>query len=117
MYREFGEVKATRGKLHNYLGLIYDFQTKGKVCIDMRKYMRKMVVDFEKKYVSNNRATLPGANNLFAYDPNSPKLDKEMREDFHTFAARGLFAAKRGQPDTGTSCVCSNHTRPSTICR
>ena len=69
----------------------------------MRKYMRKMVANFKKKYVSNDRTTLPGANNLFAYDPDSPKLDKEMREDFHTFAARGLFAAKRGRPDTGTS--------------
>ena len=45
MYGEFGEVKATRGKLHNYLGLLFDFRTKGKFCIDMRKYMRKMVVD------------------------------------------------------------------------
>ena len=26
-----------------------------------------------------------------------------MREDYHTFAARGLFAAKRGRPDTGAS--------------
>ena len=103
MYGEFGKVKATRGKLHNYLGVLFNFRTKGKVCIDMRKYMRKMVVDFKKKYVLNDRATSPGANDLFAYNPDSPKLDKEMREDFHTFAARGLFAAKRGRPDTGTS--------------
>ena len=26
-----------------------------------------------------------------------------MKEDFHTFAARGLFAAKHGRPDTGMS--------------
>ena len=116
MYGEFGEVKATRGKLHNYLGLIFNFQMKGKVCIDMRKYMRKMVVDFEKKYVLNNRATSPGANDLFAYNPDSPKTDKEMKEDFHTFAARGLFAAKRGRPDTGTSVsvlTCLLYTSPS----
>ena len=49
MYGEFGEVKATRGKLHNYLGLIFDFCTKGKVRIDMRKCMCKMVSDFEKE--------------------------------------------------------------------
>ena len=62
-----------------------------------------MVVNFEKKYVLNDRATSPGANDLFAYDPDSPKIDKEMKEDFHTFAARGSFAAKRGRPDIGTS--------------
>ena len=100
----FGEVKATKGKLHNYLGLIFDFCTRGKVRINMRKYMckymRKMLVDFEKKCVLNDRATLPGANDLFGYDKNLPKIDKEVKEDFHTFAARGLFAAKHGRPDT-----------------
>ena len=64
-YGAFGEVKTTRGKLHNYLGLIFDFHTKGKVRIDMHKYMHKMVANFEKKYVLTDRTTLPRANNLF----------------------------------------------------
>jgi len=103
MYGGFGEVKATRGKLHTYLGLIFDYRTKGKVRIDMRRYMRKMVSEFEKKYVLTDKASSPAANDLFGLDPKSPKIDKEMREDFHTFTAKGLFAAKRGRPDTGTS--------------
>ena len=65
--------------------------------------MCKMVVNFEKKYVLNDRATLPRANNLFGYDQDLPKIDKEMKGYFHTFAARGLFAAKRDRLDTGTS--------------
>jgi hypothetical protein len=69
----------------------------------MRKYMKKMVIDFEKKYILNNKAMTPAANDLFANDENSPKIEKEMREDFHHFVARGLFASKRGRPDTGTS--------------
>ena len=69
----------------------------------MCKYMHKMVADFEKKYVLTNRATLPGANNLFGYNKDLLKIDKEMKEDFHPFAARGLFAAKCGRPDTRTS--------------
>ena len=52
-YGKHGEVKASRGKLHNYLGLTFDFCTKGKVRIDMRKYMCKIIEDFEKKYVLN----------------------------------------------------------------
>ena len=76
---------------------------KGKVRIDMRRYMRKMVSEFEKKYVLTDKANLPAANDLFGLDPKLPKIDKEMCEDFHTFTAKGLFAAKRGRPDTGTS--------------
>ena len=53
-----------------------------------------MVADFEKKYVLNNNASTPAANDLFGNNENSPKIDKEMREDFHTFTAKGLFAAK-----------------------
>ena len=103
MYGEFGEVKLTRGKLHTYLGLIFDYCTKGKLRIDMQNYMKKMVKKFEKKYVLKDKASSPAANDLFALDPKSPKINKEMREDFHTFAARGLFAARRGRPDTRTS--------------
>ena len=69
----------------------------------MQNYMKKMVKEFEKKYVPKDKANSPAANGLFAQDPKSPKINKEMREDFHTFAAKGLFAAKRGRPDTGTA--------------
>ena len=102
-YGQIGEVKSTRGKVHEYLGIKFDFRPKGKVAIDMTKYMGQMVIDFEKKYTLNETANTPAANDLFGNVPESPKLDKEMREDFHTFSAKGLFAAKRGRPDTGTA--------------
>ena len=115
-YGKHGEVKATRGKMHEYLGLTFDFRTKGKVRIDMRKYMRKMIDDFEKKYVLNDKATSPAANDLFANDEKSPKIDNEMKEDFHTFVAKGLFAAKRGRPDTGTAiAVLSTRVREPSV--
>ena len=62
-----------------------------------------MVINFKKKYVLNNKANTPAANDLFGNNTNLPKIDKEMQEDFHTFTAKGLFAAKRGRPDTGTA--------------
>ena len=69
----------------------------------MSKYMKKMSDDFEKKHVLNNAVVTPAANNLFGNDESSPKIEKEMREDFHTFTARGLFACKRAQPNTATA--------------
>ena len=62
-----------------------------------------MVTKFEEKYVLSNKAATPAANDLFGNDESSPKLDDEMREDFHTFTAKGLFACKRARPDTGTA--------------
>ena len=37
-YRKIGKLKVTRGKMHTYLGMIFDYRTKGKVRVDMRKY-------------------------------------------------------------------------------
>ena len=102
-YGEHGKVKTTRGKIHEFLGMTFDFRTKHKVRIDMSKYMKKMCDDFEKKYVLNNAAVTPAANDLFGNDESSPKIEKEMKEDFHTFTARGLFACKRARPDTATA--------------
>ena len=94
-YGEHGKVKTTPGKVHEFLGMTFNFRTKHKVKINMSKYMKKMCDDFEKKYVLNNVAVTPAANDLFGNDESSPKIEKEMREDFHTFTARGLFACKR----------------------
>ena len=76
-------MKVTRGKVHEFLGMSFDFRTKGKLKVDMSKYMKKMYEDFEQKYVLKNAAVSPAANDLFANDEKSPKLDDEMREDFH----------------------------------
>ena len=83
--------------------MTFDYRTKGKVKIDMSTYMSKMVEDFEKKYVLSDKAATPATTDLFGNDESSPKLDKELREDFHTFTAKGLFACKRARPDTGTA--------------
>ena len=79
-YGKKGKVKSARGKSHDYLGMIFDYSTKGKVRVDMTKYMKKMVEDFEKKYVLNSTASTPASNDLFGNNEKSPKLDDEMRE-------------------------------------
>ena len=71
--------------------------------MDMTRYMKKMCGDFESKYVLNDKSLSLAANDLFANDKSSPKLDDEMQEDFHTYTARGLFACKCARPDTATS--------------
>ena len=101
-YGKIGEIKTTRGKMHTYLGMIFDYRTKGKVQEDIQKYMSKMLTDFEKKYVLSSKTPAPASIDLFKHNKTAPTLDKEMSKDFHTFTAKGLFAAKRGRPDRGT---------------
>ena len=102
-YGEHRKVKVTRGKIHKFLGMTFDFRTKGKFKVDMTKYMKKTYEDFKEKYVLKNAAVSPAANDLFANDEKPPTLDDEMREDFHTYTARGLFACKLARPDTATA--------------
>jgi hypothetical protein len=35
MYGNHGAVKVHRGKVHDYLGTVFDFTTPGKVTVDM----------------------------------------------------------------------------------
>ena len=101
MYGEHGEVTATRGKVHDYLGMVLDFRTKGKMIVDMSKYSRKMWRDFEEKYGKLGTAKTIAKEGVFA-PSEGEVLSKEMAEDYHHFVARGLFSATRGRPDEQT---------------
>ena len=43
MYGKYKAVEPTRGKKHDYLGMLVDFTEKGKVKIDMVKYVESMI--------------------------------------------------------------------------
>ena len=45
-YGKIGEVKVTRGKIHDYLGMILDYSVPGQVSIDMCDYVKNMVESF-----------------------------------------------------------------------
>jgi hypothetical protein len=97
-YGKIGEVKVTRGKLHDYLGMTLDYKTKGEVSIDMTQYVQAMVDNFPEQ-LSGKEIVSPWNENLFKVKDSSPPLSKEMAEKFHTITAQGLFLCKRGRPD------------------
>ena len=98
-YGQMGEVKSSRGKRHEYLGMILDFSVDGEVMIDMTDYVKKMVADFRQEDLRGPKVSTVASENLFKVDNKSPKLDQQDAEDFHSFALKGLFAAKRARPD------------------
>ena len=96
-YGDHGEVEATRGDTHEYLGMTFDFKD-GKLIISMHDYIKDMLEEFPIKFGKDARVATPANSNLFKED-NSKKLDQEKRELFHRMVAKGLFLTKRARPD------------------
>ena len=66
MYGDHGPVTTTRGIVHDYLGMTFDFSETGKVKIDMINYMEAMVDDFSAKFKPNDIAPSPASEDLFS---------------------------------------------------
>ena len=97
-YGKFGKVVATRGKVHNYLGMTFDYRMKGKVKLDMSDYVKKTLDEFREHYKLDGTAESREASDLFNHGPGE-ELSGKQKDDFHTFVAKGLFACKRARPD------------------
>ena len=95
-YGKHGEVKATRGRVHEYLGMTFVYSDDG-VTVDMREYIKNMIDDFPVD-LGDKTAPTPALDNLFSVN-DSPVLERKRADDLHTFTAKGLFACKRARPD------------------
>jgi hypothetical protein len=94
-----GEVKTTRGPIHDYLGMIFDYSDKGIVKVDMCDYVKGMLDDFPIQFDARDTQPTPAADDLFDKGDESKLLSKEQAEDFHTCVAKGLFLCKHARPD------------------
>jgi len=114
-YGKHGEVKATRGKRHEYLGMTIDFSTKGKVMIDMCDYIRNMLADSSVILKPDEVAPTPATDNLFVVQEDSPLLPKKQAEEYHTMVAKGLFVCRRARPDIHTmiAALCTRVRAPT----
>ena len=95
---EHGEVKATQGNKHDYLGMIFRFK-EGKVKVNVTECIKNVVDKFSIKFEEIWENMTPAGVDLFSRDT-SVKLNKEMRTIFHQTVAQGSFVCKRAQPDT-----------------
>ena len=114
-YGGYGEVKIVRGKVHNYLGMTFDYSKPGKVMIDMIDYIADMIDECSVKLSKSDTALTPAAEDLFA-EGSGKKLDKELAEEFHTIVAKGLFACRRARPDIHLTiaALCTRVRQPNT---
>jgi hypothetical protein len=95
------KMKPSRGKVHDYLGVIFDFSEDGKVKIQMKEYIQNMLEEFKGRdqVKSHKPVTTPAAEHLFRVNKDGRKLSAELMEEFHSTVAKALFLCKRARPD------------------
>jgi hypothetical protein len=91
----YRELKVTRGKVHNYLGMRFDFSVKGKCKVTMEGFIEECI----KAYEVCGSAITPALPNLFEIDETSVLLVEDKANEFHSRVAKLLYLAKRCRPD------------------
>lgn len=115
-YGKIGEVKVSRGKVHDYLGMKLDYSIPGQLSINMTEYVEKMVAGFPLEELNNSKPKTPWTDDLFTVDKESPNLARQRAEQFHTVVAQGLFLCKRGRPDISPAIAfLTTRVRASTV--
>jgi len=111
-YGSIGEVKVTRGKIHDYLGMKLEYTVPGQVTIDMVDYVQSMIDNFPKAALKGPPVASPWSDNLFQVKEDSPLLAPKDKEQFHTTTAQALFLTKRARPDIGPAVAyCTTRVR------
>ncbi|KAG7373146.1 reverse transcriptase RNA-dependent DNA polymerase [Nitzschia inconspicua] len=75
MYGQIGEVKITRGKVHEYLGMKLIYNSDGSMTIDMSDYIQSMIDAFPIKYLEGKSVSSPWNDNLFKVDEHSKEVN------------------------------------------
>jgi hypothetical protein len=99
--KEIGLLKATRGSVHEYLGMTLDYSIKGEVRIGMSEYVKKMIEHFGEDL--SEPAKTPAAQHLFQVREDAQPLNEKQAQKFHNTVAKGLFLCKRARLDLQTT--------------
>ena len=101
---EFGKetpMNKSRGKVHDYLGMILDFSKPGELTIDMIDYIKTIIAGMPKDM--EGTAKIPAGSHLFKVSDNPVLLDKETAEIYHRMVMQLLYLCQRGRPDVRTA--------------
>ena len=119
--KRFGKtmpLSISRGKVHEYLGMIFDFTAKGEVHISMYQYITGVINNAPEIYKQGTGGTTPAPSNLYEVrDPESDLvefLDEKEKDEYHSLTAQLLYLSKRGRPDIqqATAFHCTRVIRP-----
>jgi hypothetical protein len=97
----FGSITAHTGRLHNYLGALFDFSDEGKVHVSMPHHTKQLIDDSG----ITGRAPTPAATTLFDIDHDSPLLGAEDKKYFHSYVHRIMYLANRINGECLVACA------------
>jgi hypothetical protein len=95
LQKTYQDITVKRGKVHDYLGMRFDFSTPGEVFVSMTKFTTEITAE----YGIQGTADTPAASDLFDIDETSETLNNTEREKFHRTVAKCLYAVTRTRPD------------------
>jgi hypothetical protein len=92
---EFGDINVTRGKRHEFLGLVLDFTEDGVVSIKAPRLISEILEDFGVSGTSR----VPASIDLFDIDEESTALPEAQRRKFHGGVQKLLYIASKCRMD------------------
>jgi Reverse transcriptase (RNA-dependent DNA polymerase) len=101
---EYGKetpMNKSRGKVHDYLGMILDFSKPGELTVDMVDYIKTIIAGMPKDMEGTSK--IPAGSYLFKVSDNPVLLDKETAEIYHRMVMQLLYLCQRGRPDVRTA--------------
>lgn len=90
-----GELNVTRGKRHEFLGLLLDFSQDEVVIIKAPRLIGEILEDFQVSGTSR----VPAGVGLFEIDEDSPLLTEAQRKKFHGGVQKLLYIASKCRLD------------------
>ena len=91
-YGKKAHMLTTRGKIHDYLGMMLEYNINGKMQIPMFEYIANTIEEVPLKL--DGEPTSPASNHLFEVDDNGIKLKPKQKDLFHEFVENFLFLGK-----------------------
>jgi hypothetical protein len=89
-------ITIQRGKIIEYVGMVFNFETAGKVRVSMDKYIIDLLSDLDH---IPGAAETPAKSDLFQVRSDAQPLEDDRREQFHSTMAKIMYLAKRVRPD------------------
>jgi hypothetical protein len=91
-------LSKSRGKIHDYLGMILDYSNDGELVINMIPYVKMVLESIPEEM--KGRATTPSAKYLYQVNNVNPTyLEQDKSELFHSLTMELYYLAQRGRPD------------------
>ena len=97
----YAPLMATQGEVHDYPGMVIDYNTQGKVVFTMFDYIGNVLNDIP--YELYGTALTPACSHLFIANNNKTKVIPEEQEIFHHFVSKLLYLSNRKRPEIKTS--------------